>query len=166
MIALNLSKKVNQLSGPLCSWSYGSRCVHDSMIVVFTTIYAISVYHHWLWIPLMARLYTLCDKVCQLLAADQWFSQNTLVFSTKKTDHRNVTEILLIVALNTLTLNQLPNILPLKFCHMKYRSFIFKMASCIFLVKKKFNLFVFLILCTIVECIILRFVNEQLNVCK
>jgi hypothetical protein len=41
--------------GPLCSWSYGSRCVHDSMVVVFTTTYAISVYHHWLWIPLMAR---------------------------------------------------------------------------------------------------------------
>jgi hypothetical protein len=39
---------------------------------------------------------TLCDKVCQ------WFSPGTPVSSTNKTDHRNITEILLKVALNTI----------------------------------------------------------------
>jgi hypothetical protein len=46
---------------------------------------------------------TLCDEVCQGLAADQWFSLGTPVSSTKKTDHHIETEILLKVALNTMT---------------------------------------------------------------
>ena len=41
---------------------------------------------------------TLCDKVCQWLAADRWFSPGTPFSST------DITEILLIVALNTKTL--------------------------------------------------------------
>jgi hypothetical protein len=41
---------------------------------------------------------TLCDKVCQ------WFSPGTPVSSTNKTDHHGITEILLKVALNTITL--------------------------------------------------------------
>jgi hypothetical protein len=44
---------------------------------------------------------TLCDKVCQLLAAGRWFSPGTPVSSTNKTDHRDITEILLKVELNT-----------------------------------------------------------------
>jgi len=47
---------------------------------------------------------TLCDKVCQRLAAGQWFSMGTPVSSTNKTDCHDITEILLKVALNTLTL--------------------------------------------------------------
>jgi hypothetical protein len=43
----------------------------------------------------------LCDKVCQLLAAGRWFSH---VFSTNKIDHHDIAEILLKVALNTITL--------------------------------------------------------------
>ena len=46
---------------------------------------------------------TLCDKVCQLLVIGQWFSQGTLVSSTNKTDCHDITEILLKVALNTIT---------------------------------------------------------------
>jgi hypothetical protein len=34
-------------------------------------------------------------KVCQWLASGQWFSPGTLVSSTNKTDHHNITEILL-----------------------------------------------------------------------
>jgi hypothetical protein len=51
---------------------------------------------------------TLCDKVCQLLATGRWFSPGFLVSSTNKTDRHNITEILLKVALNTITpiLNQ------------------------------------------------------------
>jgi hypothetical protein len=43
---------------------------------------------------------TLCDKVCQLLAAGQWFSPGTPVSSPNKTDCHDITEILLKVALN------------------------------------------------------------------
>ena len=42
---------------------------------------------------------TLCDKVCQCLATDTWFS---LVASTSKSDRHEITKILLKVALNTI----------------------------------------------------------------
>ena len=45
---------------------------------------------------------TLCDKVCQVLVTGWWFSPCTLVSSTNKTDHHDITEILLKVALNTI----------------------------------------------------------------
>jgi hypothetical protein len=45
---------------------------------------------------------TLCDKVCQWLAAGLWFSPCTLVSSTNKTDCHDITEILLKVMLNTI----------------------------------------------------------------
>jgi len=45
-----------------------------------------------------------CDKVRQWLAAGRWISLGTLVSSTNKTDHHDITEILLKVALNTMTL--------------------------------------------------------------
>ena len=51
--------------------------------------------------------YKLCDKVCQWLATGQWFSPTTPVSSTNRTDHLDITEILLNVALNTITLNLL-----------------------------------------------------------
>jgi hypothetical protein len=38
---------------------------------------------------------TLCDYVCQWLAADLWFSPGTLVTSTNKTDCHDIIEILL-----------------------------------------------------------------------
>jgi hypothetical protein len=60
----------------------------------------------WVWIPLRRGLLntTLCDKVCQWLVAGLWFSPGTPVSSTNKTDHHNITEILLKVALNTINL--------------------------------------------------------------
>ena len=45
---------------------------------------------------------TLCDKVCQRVAAGWWLSPGSLVSSTNKTDHHDITEILLNVALNTI----------------------------------------------------------------
>jgi hypothetical protein len=45
---------------------------------------------------------TLCDKVCQWLATDLWFSPGTPVSSTNKTDRHDITEILLKVALTTI----------------------------------------------------------------
>jgi hypothetical protein len=47
---------------------------------------------------------TLCNKVCQWLTAGRWFSFGTPVFSTNKTNLHNITEILLKVALNSITL--------------------------------------------------------------
>ena len=38
---------------------------------------------------------TLCDEVDQWLAAGRWFSQGTLVFTTNKTEHYDITVILL-----------------------------------------------------------------------
>ena len=46
----------------------------------------------------------LCDKVCQWLTAGRRFSPGTPVSSTNKTDSHDKTEILLKVALNTITL--------------------------------------------------------------
>ena len=47
---------------------------------------------------------TLCDKVSQLLTAGLRFSPGTPVSSTNKTDHNDITEILLKVALNSNTI--------------------------------------------------------------
>ena len=46
-------------------------------------------------------------QVCQWLAKGQQFSPGTMVSSTNKTDCHNITEILLKVALNTITLTLL-----------------------------------------------------------
>jgi hypothetical protein len=51
--------------------------------------------------PAHALDITLCDKVNQWPTAGQWFS---LVSSTNKTDRQDITEILLKVAFNTITL--------------------------------------------------------------
>ena len=48
---------------------------------------------------------TLCDKVCQLLVTGRSCSRGTLVSSTNKTDHHDINEILLKVALNTINLS-------------------------------------------------------------
>ena len=79
------------------------------MVVGFTTNCAISVYHHKSW-EFKFRSWrgvlniTSCDKVCHWLAAGLWFSPGTLVSSTNKTDCNDITEILLKVAVNTITL--------------------------------------------------------------
>jgi len=50
---------------------------------------------------------TLCDKVCQWLAAGRCFSPGTQVSSSNKTDRHDITEILLTVAFNTITITML-----------------------------------------------------------
>jgi hypothetical protein len=61
-----------------------------------------------LWVQILLWRYvldtTFCDKVCQWLATAQWFSPSTLVSSTNKTNRHDITEILLKVVLNTITL--------------------------------------------------------------
>jgi hypothetical protein len=78
------------------------------MVVGFTTTCAVSAYQHYScefeprsWRGVFDT--TLYDQVCQWLATDQWFSSGTPVSSTNKTGCLDITEILLKVALNTIT---------------------------------------------------------------
>ena len=57
----------------------------------------------WVRISSMARCTTLGDKVCQWLATGRCFSPDPPASSTNKTDRHDITEILLKVALNTIT---------------------------------------------------------------
>jgi hypothetical protein len=57
---------------------------------------------------------SLWDKVCQRLAAGQWFYLGTPISSTNQSDCHEITDILLKVALNPITLN----ILSLWLLHM------------------------------------------------
>ena len=79
-----------------------------STFVVLTLIFILHyriVSCHTLLRPWRGVLDTpLCDQVCQRLAAGWWFSPGTLVSSTNKTDRHDITEILLKVAINTITL--------------------------------------------------------------
>jgi hypothetical protein len=81
-------------------WSYGS------WIYNFLCNQCLSPLMLWVWIPLRRGVLdtTLCNKVCQWLAAGQWFSQGTPVSSINKTDCHDNTEILLKVTLNTITI--------------------------------------------------------------
>ena len=49
---------------------------------------------------------TLCDKICQWLAAGWCLSPGTPIYSTKKKDRHDIAEILLKVALNIIIPNQ------------------------------------------------------------
>jgi hypothetical protein len=62
-----------------------------------------------LWVRLLprTRCATLCDKVCQWLAAGRWFPPGPPVSFTNKTDSHHITEILLKVALKTIKPNQI-----------------------------------------------------------
>jgi len=67
------------LNGFIMTNSPNFRRGRDRMVVGFITPYAISAYHHY------ALDTTLCDKVCQWLATDRWFSPGPLVSFTNKT---------------------------------------------------------------------------------
>jgi hypothetical protein len=80
------------------SHSNWGHCGRDRMVVGFTTLYAISNYHHWSCEFESCSLRgvlntTLCDKVCQRLATGLWFSRGTLVSSTNKTEWHDIAEI-------------------------------------------------------------------------
>ena len=82
--------------GPLWLWSYGS------WIYNYLCNQCLSPLMLWVRISIRVRCTTLCDKVCQWLATGHWFSPGPPVFSNNKTDHHDITEILLKVALNTI----------------------------------------------------------------
>ena len=79
------------------------------MAVGFMATCAISAYYHLCcefkprsWRGVLDII--LGDKVCQWLATDRWFSPDTPVSFTNKTDGHHITEILLKVALNNITI--------------------------------------------------------------
>jgi hypothetical protein len=70
---------------------------------------------------------TLCDQVCLRLTTGRWFSHGTPVSSTNKTDRHDITDILLKVAINIITLTMLPNVLPLDnatMWHIKHKFYL------------------------------------------
>jgi hypothetical protein len=78
------------------------------MVVGFTTTYAISTYQAITtevqfetrsWQGILNT--TLCDKVCQCFVTGQWFLR---ILSTNKIDRHDEAEILLKMALSTITL--------------------------------------------------------------
>ena len=87
-----------QKKGLSWSWSYGC-WIYDHLCNQCQSPLTL-----WVRIPLRRCVLdtTLCDQVCQWLTTDQWFSPGTLVSFTNKTDHHDITEILLKVALNTI----------------------------------------------------------------
>jgi len=84
--------------GPLWSWSYGS------WVCNYICDQYLSPLMLWIQIPLRwgVLVTTLCDKVCKWLAAGWCFSLDTPDSITNKTDHQDITEILLAMALNTI----------------------------------------------------------------
>ena len=86
------------------SWSYGN------WIYNYLCNQCLSPLTLWVWIPLRWGILdtTLCDKVCQWLVTGRWFSPGTPVSSANKTDCHYITEILLKVALDTITLTLTP----------------------------------------------------------
>ena len=79
----------------------------DRMMGGFTTPCAISALSPLKFEPRSCRCVldtTLCDTVCQLLAIGWWFSLGTSVSSINKTDRHDIAEILMTVALSTITM--------------------------------------------------------------
>ena len=82
---------------PSWLWSHSS-CFYNYRCNQYTSLLML-----WVRISIRARCTTLCDKVCQWLAKSRWFSPGTPVHPTDKTGHHGIAEILLKVALNTIT---------------------------------------------------------------
>jgi hypothetical protein len=95
----NFSNLSNLTMGPSLPWSY------VSWIYNYLCNQCLSPLKLWVrtrsWRGVLDT--TLYDKVCQWLAADRLFSPGTLVSSTNKTCHHDIIEILLKVALSTIS---------------------------------------------------------------
>ena len=92
-----------QMRGPSWSWSY------SSWIYNYLCNQCLSELTLWVRIALMVRCITLCDRVCQWLAAGRWFSPGIPIFSSNKTDLHDIAEILLKVALSSINLTLITN---------------------------------------------------------
>jgi hypothetical protein len=115
----------------------------------------------WVQIPLRRGvLYTtLCDKVCQWLAAGLWFSLGIPVSSTNKTDHHDIAEILLKVVLNTINLT--PSSLNLLLICYLYDKHYLKYITSKHLLENIFNFYAFI---WYQNCRLLIYVNYAVSV--
>ena len=88
------------VQGPLWSWSCGSWNYN------YLCIECLSQLTLWVRIPLKRGVLgaSLCDQVCQWLAAGWWLSPGTPLSSTNKTSLHDITEILLKMALSITTI--------------------------------------------------------------
>ena len=95
-----------KLMSTVCRTKFKLSCFKVKRGEVFTFIFLLcsqwlSLLMLWVQILLMAR----CTQYnIVLLATGWWFSPGSLLSSTNKTDRHNITEILLKVAFNTITL--------------------------------------------------------------
>ena len=99
MVFIAIFNNISVISGeegPSWPWSYGS------WIYNYLCNQCLSPLMLWVRITIRARCTTLCDKVCLWLTTGQWFSPGPPVSSTNKTDHHDITAVLLKVALNTI----------------------------------------------------------------
>ena len=96
----NLKCWIRPLKGSSWSWSYGS-WIYNYLCNQCLSPLTLSI-----WIPLKRGVLdtTLYDKACQWLAAGRRFSLGTPVSTNNKTDRHDITETLLKVVLNTITL--------------------------------------------------------------
>ena len=98
-----------QVEGTLWSWSYGS-CIYN-----YLWNQCLSPLKLCIRTPFMVRCtwYNIMWSICQWLVVGRWFSPGTPVSSTNKTDCHNITEILLKVVLNAITLTLISKLDPL-----------------------------------------------------
>jgi hypothetical protein len=75
---------------------------HGSWIYNYLCNQRLSPLMLWVQISIRSRCTKLCDQVCLWLATGRWFSRDFPVSSTNETDHHDIAEILLKVALNTI----------------------------------------------------------------
>ena len=91
-----------------CSFLYGLSWLwpYGNFIYNYLCNQCLSPLTLWVWILLRRSVLdtSLCDKVCQWLEVRRWFSPSAPVSSTNKTGRHDITEILLKVALSTITL--------------------------------------------------------------
>jgi hypothetical protein len=100
---VNLLKQIRVCSYPVLNWCF-FQCISNNCVPLITPSYlgpswlwsygnCLSPLTLWIWIPPQQGVLdaTLCDKICQWLAAGWWFSPGTPVSSTNKTDRHHIT---------------------------------------------------------------------------
>ena len=107
-----------KLLGVVMVWSY------NSWIYNYLCNQYLSPQTLWVRILLRWGIFdtTLCDKVYQWLATGTWFSPGTPVSSTNKTDHQDITEIMLKVVLNTINQTNF-KIVWVNWCRVQHKIF-------------------------------------------
>ena len=89
------------------------------------------------YVNIFQKWKSICDKVCQWPATGWWFSPGTPTSSTNKTDPHDITEILLKVALSTITPGNenLAYYCIFKESHWKQESYVLLLPSILLYVK-------------------------------